>query len=179
MSRLLHLLIQVMTIVIATRGSAITATPQDLKLLTASGQTVSTASLRGKIVVLLFSGIQDPQCRYEFEALSSLAERYRDKAVRIYWVSIDRITDLELQKIRQDCGPTSAISIVGDPRGAAFKRFIQESDTRPQLPTVVILDGQGQMYGQPRGGFNPNNDFVNDIAAVLDKLLRKDNHQST
>jgi hypothetical protein len=42
-----------------------------------------------------------------------------------------------------------------------------------QLPTLVVLDSQGALYRQPRGGFNPNSDFINDLAGVIDSLLRK------
>jgi hypothetical protein len=41
------------------------------------------------------------------------------------------------------------------------------------LPTIVVLDQKGEVYGQPRGGFNPNSDFVNDLAAAIDNLLNR------
>ncbi|HEU4389276.1 MAG TPA: hypothetical protein VFV34_15845, partial [Blastocatellia bacterium] len=36
---------------------------QDAALRSLDGGSVALSSLRGKVVVLLFSGIQDPQCR--------------------------------------------------------------------------------------------------------------------
>ena len=55
---------------------------QDFTFLSPDGQTVSLSSLRGKVAVLLFGGIQDPQCRDEIKALQSLADRSQGKNVQ-------------------------------------------------------------------------------------------------
>jgi hypothetical protein len=60
--------------------------------------------------------------------------------------------------------------VLRDQNQAAFKRF---SGKRAQLPTIVVLNPQGEPHGQPRGGFNPNSDFINDLAAMIDSLLSK------
>ena len=140
---------------------------QDITFTTPSGSTVTTASLRGRVVVLLFAGTQDPQCRDEFKALDSLAERYRGKAVNIYWVSIDPAS-VPNDKLKSPCGPTGSVGILRDETRAAFKRF---SGKPPQLPTIVVLSQQGQPQGSPRAGFNPDSDLINDLAAVIDGLL--------
>src|ERR1700754_2449791 len=62
---------------------------QDFTFTTLDGQSVSLASQRGKAVVLLFSGVQDPQCRDAVQALGSLAERYQGKPVSIYLISVN------------------------------------------------------------------------------------------
>ena len=143
---------------------------QDFTFLTPDGQTVGLSSLRGKVVVLLFGGVQDPQCRDEIKALESLAERYRGKDVGIYWVSVNSPAEASDAQLKNACGAGSAIAILRDRNQAAFKRF---SGRVAQLPTIVVLNQQGQPVGQPRGGFNPNSDFVNDLAAIIDSLLKK------
>jgi hypothetical protein len=57
-----------------------------------------------------------------------------------------------------------------DAGGSALKRFSGKS---AQLPTVVVLDRQGNASGSPRGGFNPNSDFVNDLSSTIDGLLKR------
>ena len=138
---------------------------QDLSFVTPDGQTVSLSGLRGKVVVLLFGGAHDPQCKDEFKALQSLAERYQNKGVSIYWVSVNSPADANL---KNPCGPTGSVIVLRDQNQAGFKRYQGR-----QLPTIVVLDQQGQVHGQPRGGFNPNSDFVNDLAAVIDSLLNR------
>jgi len=141
---------------------------QDLSFVTPDGQTVNLSGLRGKVVVLLFGGVQDPQCKDEFKALQSLAERYQDKGVSIYWVSVNSPADASNDNLKNPCGPAGSVVVLRDQNQAGFKRYQGR-----QLPTIVVLDQQGQVHGQPRGGFNPNSDFINDLAAVIDNLLNR------
>ena len=152
---------------IAIIALAVAANAQDATFSTTNGSTVSTASLRGRVVVLLFGGTQDPQCRDEFKALGSLAERYRGKNVNIYWVSIDPAS-VTNDKLNSPCGPTGSVAVLRDETRAGFKQF---AGKKPQLPTIVILNQQGQPQGPPRGGFNPDSDLINELAAVIDGLL--------
>lgn len=158
-------LIAVMTCSI---GATASAQQSDLSFVTPDGQTVGLSSLRGKVVVLLFGGVQDPQCKDEFKALQSLAERYQDKGVHIYWVSVNSPTEAGNDKLKSPCGPAGSVVVLRDQNQAAFKRYGGR-----QLPTIVVLNQQGEINGQPRGGFNPNTDFVNDLAAVIDNLLNR------
>jgi peroxiredoxin len=156
-------------IVVASLGATARA-QQDMSFVTPDGQTVTLSGLRGKVVVLLFGGVQDPQCRDEFKALESLAERYQGKDVRIYWVSVNPANEVSNAQLKSPCGPVSSVVVLRDQNQAAFKRF---SGKRAQLPTIVVLNPQGEPHGQPRGGFNPNSDFINDLAAMIDSLLSK------
>jgi peroxiredoxin len=141
---------------------------QELTFTTSEGEAVSVASLRGKVVVLLFGGAQDPQCRDEFKALQSLVDRYQSKPVSVFWVSVNTRAEMSDDKLKSPCGPTFSVSVVRDQGQAAFRKFGGR-----QLPTIVVLNQQGQLHGQPRGGFNPTSDFVNDLAAIIDGLLNR------
>lgn len=149
--------------------SASTTAMQDFTFTTPDGESVTLSSMRGRVVVLVFASTQDPQCRDEFKALESLSERYRGKSVGVYWISLDPAT-VGNDKLKSPCGPAGSIVVLRDQSRAAFKRF---SGRSPQLPTIVVLDQQGQLPVQPRGGFNPDSDFVNDVAAVIDGQLAK------
>lgn len=140
---------------------------QDLTFTSPSGQSVTLAGMQGKVVVLLFSGVQDPQCREVMKSLQSLSDRYQGKDVSIYWVSINSVSEASNEKIKAPCGPVGSIIVLRDQNQAAFKRFGGK-----QLPTLVILDKQGQVNGRPYGGFNPDSNFINDIATTIDALLK-------
>lgn len=130
------------------------------------GQAVTLTSLRGKVVVLVFGGTNDPQCRDEFKALDALAQRFRGKNVEFFWVSVDPASVSDAQ-VKAPCGPTYSVKVLRDASRTAFKQFGGK-----QLPTIVVLNPQGAVEGQVRGGFNPNTDFINHIADVIDDLLR-------
>ena len=153
-------------IMVVSVGATAGAQQPDLSFVSPDGHTVNLSSLRGKVVILLFGGVQDPQCKDEFRALQSLAERYQDKGVNIYWVSVNSAAEASNDKLKSPCGPAGSVVVLRDQNQAGFKRY-----SGRQLPTIVVLNQQGEVHGQPRGGFNPNSDFVNDLAAVIDGLL--------
>lgn len=142
---------------------------QDAAFTTASSQTVTLSSLRGRAVVLLFSGAQDPQCRDGLKGLQSLADRYQGKDVRVFWVSVNSPGEMTNDQLKSPCGVATSVPVLRDAGGAALKRF---SGKNAQLPTLVVLDRQGNSSGQPRGGFNPNSDFINELASMIDGLLQ-------
>jgi peroxiredoxin len=141
---------------------------QDSTFSTASGGKLNLSSLRGKVVVLVFSSVQDPQCRDEFKALDFLIDKYRDAEVALYWVSIRAANPMSSDQLTAACGSPGSVPLLGDPNQAAFRRF---GSKVPRVPTVIILNKQGQMSGQPRGGFSPDPDFVDNLSATIDALL--------
>jgi|SRR5512143_1892482 peroxiredoxin len=151
-------------------GVASTTGAQDISLSTPGGQTVTLSSLRGNVVVLLFSGVQDPQRREGLKALESLAERYQGKNVKIYWVSVNPANEVNNDQLKSLSGSAPSVSVLRDGNQAAFKRY---SGKLAQLPTIVVLDREGNPFGQPRGGFNPNSDFINDLGSIVDRLLER------
>jgi peroxiredoxin len=165
---------RVQAIIVAIIAAACLTVPagaqQDLTFVSPDGQNLTLSGLRGKVVVLLFGGVQDPQCRDEFKALSSLAERYQGKDVAIYWVSVNSSKDVTDAQLKNPCGPAGSVVVLRDADQSAFRRY---SSKVAQLPTIVVLNKQGEVFGQPRGGFNPNTDFINDLAAAIDNLLNK------
>ncbi|MBI3652081.1 MAG: TlpA family protein disulfide reductase [Acidobacteria bacterium] len=142
------------------------AAQNHVSFTTPDGGSVALAAMRGNVVVLLFGGVTDPQCRSEIKMLEALSERYAGKKVEVYWVSIDNAANATDAQLKSPCGVSTSVKILRDASRSAFKQFGGR-----QLPTIVVLDQQGQISGQARGGFNPNADFVNDIAQIVDRLL--------
>jgi peroxiredoxin len=144
----------------------LTGHAQDLSFSTPGDQPVTLSSMRGNVVVLLFSGVQDPQRREGLKMLDELGKRFKDKNVKIYWVSVNptgEATNDQLKSI------SNSVPILRDANQAAFKRY---SGKVAQLPTIVVLDRQGSPVGQPRGGFNPTSDFINELGSIIDGALR-------
>ncbi|MEK6285038.1 MAG: redoxin domain-containing protein [Acidobacteriota bacterium] len=151
--------------------AAVTASAQqDFGFSTSDGQSVTLSSMRGNVAVLLFSGVQDPQRREGLKALEALADRFQGKEVKFFWVSINPATELTNDQLKSMAGASGSVRVLRDTNQAAFKRF---SGKIAQLPTIVVLDPQGNPFGQPRGGFNPNSDFINDLASIIDRLLQR------
>jgi peroxiredoxin len=145
---------------------SVSARAQDISFSTPEGQTITLSSMRGNVVVLLFSGVQDPQRREGLKALGSLAERYQRKNVKIYWVSVNPASvfpDDQLKRV------SSSVSVLRDINQAAFKHF---SGKVAQLPTIIVLDQQGAAVGQPRGGITSNSDLITDLSSTIDGLLQ-------
>jgi AhpC/TSA family protein len=141
---------------------------QDSSFSTPDGQNVSLSSFRGNAVVLLFSGVRDPQRRDGIKALQELAEREKGQNAKICWVSINNETEMPNDQLRNVASAAPSVTVLRDANQAAFKRF-----KGSQLPTIVVLDKQGNPFGQPRGGFNPNSEFINDLASMIDALQRR------
>lgn len=150
--------------------SVATVSAQDYSFTTSGGQTLAISSMRGKVIVLLFSGVQDPQRREGLKALVSLADRYQGKDVKVCWVSVNSPTELTDEQLKSMSSTATSVTVLRDNNQAAFKRL---SGKLAQLPTVVVLDRQGNPVGPPRGGFNPNSDFINDLASTIDGLLKR------
>jgi len=141
---------------------------QDPVFTTPAGKQVTLSSMQGKVVTLFFSGTQDPQCRDEFKALNSLAERFTGKPVSFCWVSVNPASAVSNDRLSAPCGPVGSVVVLRDPAQAVFKRLAKNQS---QIPTLVILDQKGQVYGDPLAGFNPDSDFVNTLAGMIDSLL--------
>jgi hypothetical protein len=141
---------------------------QDAGFTTPAGQQVPLSSMQGKVTTLFFSGTQDPQCRDEFKALNSLAERFTGKPVSFCWVSVNTMSSASNDRLKEPCGPIGSVVVLRDPAQAIFKRLAKNQS---QIPTLVILDQKGQVYGDPIAGFNPDSDFVNTLAGIIDSLL--------
>ena len=65
------------------------AGPVDFSLRSIDGQTVTSGSLRGEVVVLAFGTSWLPLSRAQLQGVRKLADEYADRAVVVYWVSTE------------------------------------------------------------------------------------------
>jgi peroxiredoxin len=149
-------------------GSAQNAAPE-FSLRAVDGEMVTSASLRGEVVVLAFGASWLPLTRNQMEAVKKLADQYAGRGVAVYWVSTESdspksknyASDEQLRALAQKYKAT----VLRDPDGAVSKKLGVD-----QLPSVVIIDKQGNVADKT-GGMDPNADLAKQLAERLNKIL--------
>ena len=148
------------------------AGPADFSLRSIDGQTVTSQSLRGKVVVLAFGASWLPLSRTQLQGVKKLADQYGDRGVVVYWVSTesdnskakDYASDEQLRAFGKKYG--TGVAVLRDPDMVVAKRF-----GAVELPSVVILDKQGNPSGEPIKGLDPDGNQMGQLASQLDKIL--------
>ncbi|MCA1565115.1 MAG: TlpA family protein disulfide reductase [Acidobacteria bacterium] len=146
----------------------------DFSLRSVDGGSITAEQLRGGVVVLAFGASWLPLSRTQVEGVQRLADEYRDRDLRVYWVSTDSesqksknfATDDQLRSFARKNG--LKIAVLRDPDGALFKRMGVD---RNQLPALVIFNKDGQISGDPIGGLDPEGNLVQRLSARINKLL--------
>ncbi len=148
------------------------AGPVDFSFRSIDGQTVSSQSLHGEVVVLAFGASWLPLSKTQLEGVRKLADKYSDRALVVYWVSTESedqksknyASDAQLRAFAQKYG--LKVTVLRDPDGVVSKKFGID-----QLPSIVILDKDGNISGAPIGGLDPQGNLAAQLAPRLDKLL--------
>ena len=153
-------------------GQNRTPGPAEFSMKSVDGQTVTSESLRGEVVVLAFGASWLPLSKTQLQGVRKLADEYSDRGVVVYWVSTESedsksknfATDEQLRAFSQKYG--LKVTVLRDPDGVISKKFGVD-----QLPSIVILDKQGNVVGAPIGGLDPNGNLTGQLASRLDKIL--------
>jgi len=161
-----------MTLLATTVALAQNPAHADFSLRSIDGQTVTAESLRGEIVVLAFGASWLPLSKTQLQGVRKLADEYSNRGVVVYWVSTESddsksknfASDEQLRSFANKYG--LKVTVLRDPDGAVSKKFGVD-----QLPSVVILDKQGNMVDGPIGGLDPSGNLAAQLASRLDKLL--------
>jgi peroxiredoxin len=161
-----------MLILLAISASFAQSPRVDFSLHSTDGQTVSSESLRGEIVVLAFGASWLPLSRMQLQGVRKLADDYSSRGVVVYWVSTESddpksknfASDEQLRNFSQKYG--LKVTVLRDPDGVISKKFGVD-----QLPSIVILDKEGNLSGGPIGGLDPSGNLAGQLASRLDKLL--------
>jgi peroxiredoxin len=136
------------------------------------GQTITSNSLKGEVVVLAFGASWLPLSRTQLQGIHKLADEYSNRGLVVYWVSTESedaksknfATDEQLKAFSQKYG--LKVTVLRDPDGAVSKKFGVD-----QLPSIIILDKSGSPVGSPIGGLDPNGNLAAKLAPTLDKIL--------
>jgi peroxiredoxin len=154
---------------IAASTSAWAQDRADFSFRAIDGATVTSESLRGQVVVLAFGASWLPLTRNQMEGVKKLADQYAGRNVATYWVSTESenaksknfVTDDELRGLARKYN----VKVLRDPDGVISKKLGVD-----QLPSVVIIDKQGNISGTA-GGLDPNADLAKQLATRVDKIL--------
>jgi peroxiredoxin len=144
----------------------------DFSLRSIDGQTITSDSLRGEVVVLAFGASWLPLSKAQLQGVRKLADEYSDRGVVVYWVSTESedaksknyASDAQLKAFAEKYG--LKVTVLRDPDGAISKKLGVD-----QLPSIVILDKEGKPFGEPIGGLDPNGNLAGQLASRLDKVL--------
>jgi peroxiredoxin len=153
-------------------STAIAQNRVDFSLHSIDGQTVTSESLKGEVVVLAFGASWLPLSKTQLQGVRKLADEYSNKGVVVYWVSTESddaksknyASDQQLKAFSQKYGLN--VTVLRDPNGVVSKKFSVD-----QLPSIVILDKEGNVSGAPIGGLDPLGNLAAQLAPRLDKLL--------
>jgi len=145
--------------------------PVAFSLRTIEGQTITSDSLRGEVVVMAFGASWLPLSRTQLQGIRKLADKYSDRGVVVYWVSTESedpksknfASDAQLRAFADKYG--LKVTVLRDPDGQTSKKFGID-----QLPSFVIIDKQGSA-SEPIGGLDPNGNLASQLATRLDKVL--------
>ena len=145
--------------------------PVEFSMRSIDGQTVTSESLRGEVVVLAFGASWLPLSKTQLQGVRKLADQYSDRGLVVYWVSTESedpksknyASDDQLHAFAQKYG--LKVTVLRDPDGAISKKFGID-----QLPSIVIIDKQSN-GSEPIGGLDPNGNLAGQLAARLEKVL--------
>src|SRR6266576_4298340 len=152
-------------------GQSRTPGPVEFSMKSVDGQTVTSESLRGEVVVLAFGASWLPLSKTQLQGVRKLADQYSDRGLVVYWVSTESedpksknyASDDQLRAFAQKYG--LKVTVLRDPDGAISKKFGVD-----QLPSIVIIDKTGNPT-EPIGGLDPAGNLANQLASRLEKVL--------
>jgi peroxiredoxin len=141
----------------------------EFSLRAIDGETVTSTSLRGEVVVLAFGSSWLPLTRNQMEAVKKLADQYAGRGVAVYWVSTEsespKSKNYSSDEQLRELARKYKVTVLRDPDGAVSKKLGVD-----QLPSVVIIDKQGNMAANI-GGMDPTADLAKQLAEKLNKIL--------
>lgn len=144
----------------------------EYSLRSIDGQTVTSQSLRGEVVVLAFGASWLPLSKTQLQGVRKLADDYSSRGVVVYWVSTESedtksrnyASDEQLRSFAQKYG--LKVTVLRDPDGSVSRKMGID-----QLPSIVIIDKQGNLVGAPIGGLDPSGNLAGQLGSTLDKIL--------
>lgn len=146
--------------------------PVEFSMRSTDGQTITSASLRGEVVVLAVGASWLPLSRTQLQGVRKLADEYSERGVIVYFVSTESedpksknyASDQQLRGFAEKFG--LKVTVLRDPDGHISKKLGVD-----QLPSMIILDKLGNIVGEPIRGLDPQGNLAGQLAAHLDKIL--------
>jgi peroxiredoxin len=145
----------------------------EFALRSIDGQNVTADSLRGEVVVLAFGASWLPLSRKQVQGVRKLADNYAKRGVVVFWVSTESespksknyASDEQLRQFAHKYDLN--VTVLRDPDGKVSKDLGVD-----QIPSIVIIDKQGNVYGEPINGLDPEGNLSDQLAPSLNKILQ-------
>lgn len=135
----------------------------DFELKTSQGETVSLASLRGKVAVLEFGGSWSLPLRESHGEVQALAQRYKDRDVAVYLVNVREKNAATMSEELRKANATFGLLLAGDAVAKAFG--IQ------QYPSYVVI-GKDGMIALVEAGYTKER-TVQAVGGVVESALAR------
>jgi cytochrome c biogenesis protein CcmG/thiol:disulfide interchange protein DsbE len=138
------------------------------RIADADGREVTSAQLRGRVVVLAFWATWCAPCRAELPELVALARRYRgDAHVALYWINTGDGGDTPglARRYAAEHAPDLATLL-------AFDRDRIAVELAPGLPAIVVFDRDGKLRVR-HAGFDDAESLADAIAREIDRLVER------
>jgi peroxiredoxin len=153
-------------------GQKTASGPVEFSMRSIDGQTITSDSLKGEVVVLAFGASWLPLSRTQLQGVKKLADEYADRGVVVYWVSTESennksknyASDEQLRNFSRKYGLN--VTVLRDPDGVIAKKLGAD-----EIPSIVIIDKQGHIVGEPIKGLDPDGNLAAQVAKHLDKIL--------
>ena len=118
----------------------------DFTMTDLNGRTISSADLRGKVVLVNFWATWCPPCRAEIPDLIKLQEKYRGKLV-VIGISEDEIPPDEVKAFVAEQKMTYPVAMTTPALGKIFRGV-------SALPTTFVIDRDGKLQQRHVGMLN-------------------------
>jgi thiol-disulfide isomerase/thioredoxin len=122
------------------------------------GNLISTAALRGKVVIVNFWATWCPPCRDEIPEMIELANRYKDK-LQIIAVSQDDASPAEVKQFAREIGINYPIVMGSNAMTAEYGGV-------PALPTTFVVNTDGRIV-QKHEGLYPTEVYDEEVRSLL------------
>src|SRR5437588_12294676 len=120
-------LVAVTAVLILSATISIRAQAPEFSFRSVNGQTVTSESVRGEVVVFAFGASWLPLTRNQMEGLKKLADQYAGKGVAVYWVSSEsdsaKSKNFADDNQLRELGRRYKMTVLRDPDGAVSKRL--------------------------------------------------------
>lgn len=141
---------------VLTRGQA--APP--LKVTTTTGQQVTLANYRGRVLVIDFFATWCPPCREAIPHLIALNSKYGKQGLQVLGLSVDEGNEKELKAFAAEKRLNYPVAVVGDDLAAQY-------GVR-SIPTMYIINKKGVVVERYMGY---SDDMAADVEGVVRRLL--------
>jgi thiol-disulfide isomerase/thioredoxin len=138
--------------------------PISYEATTATGSSVTSAGLLGKVVVINFWYAQCGPCIAEAPRLEKLDQQFTDDAVQFLGVNINDLAPqaLQFQKEHAIAYPTTIETGHNSPMRFAFSGKVSPTTT----PTTLVIDREGRVAARFSG------EITKDQASVLGEVIQ-------